>query len=359
MMSNIDKAEKMLKEKLLSRDYQIGDKLPTERELLADLHVTRYALRQAMKRLRNEHYIVSRQGSGFYVGDPSQPSVKIRDQKTIGVLTTHLADYIFPKIISGIDQVVSDQDYAVVLSNTHNEVARERQSLMNFLDSNISGLIVEPTKSAMKSPNLDIYQELIRRRIPLVFMHAEYPELDQPVIKTADEDSEYELVNLLFKAHHRRILGVFQIDDRQGVDRMHGFVRAYQEHPELATDSNLLMYQSEESFEKICLKLKQFLASNNRPTAIAAYNDQLAIKLMSWLQGQGYRIPDDISIVGFDNYSMSEYVTPKLTTASHPKRKMGMNAAQMLLDQISHQSVASVVFPPQIIERESVRNLES
>ena len=63
MNSNIDKAEKSLKEEILTGGYQIGDKLPTEQVLLADLQVTRYALRQALKRLRDEHYIVSRQGS--------------------------------------------------------------------------------------------------------------------------------------------------------------------------------------------------------------------------------------------------------------------------------------------------------
>ncbi|MFC2674869.1 MAG: GntR family transcriptional regulator [Lacticaseibacillus rhamnosus] len=357
MNSNIDKAEKSLKEEILTGGYQIGDKLPTEQVLLADLQVTRYALRQALKRLRDEHYIVSRQGSGFYVSDPNQPSNQVRDQKTIGVLTTHLADYIFPEIISGIDQVVSERGYAIVLSNTHNEVARERRGLMNFLDSSISGLIIEPTKSAMPNANLDIYQELIRRRVPLVFIHAKYPELNQPVIKTADEDSEYELIKLLFQSGHRRVLGMFQIDDKQGVDRMNGFIRAYQEHPELATDSNLILYQSEDSFNKIWAKLTRFLSLDDRPTAIAAYNDQLAIKLISWLQHEGYQIPADISIVGFDNYDMAEYVTPKLTTANHPKRKMGMDAAQMLLDQINHQTVTSVVFPSKIIKRASIRFL--
>ena len=357
MKSDITKVEKALKAKLLSGDYQVGDKLPTEHELLNMFKVTRYSLRQALKKMRAEGYIVSRQGSGFYVGDPSQPIVPPSSQKLIGVLTTHLADYIFPKIISGIDQVLSKQDYSIILSNTHNDVARERQSLMTFLDSPINGLIVEPTKSATPSPNLDIYRELLRRRIPIIFIHAKYPELDVPVIKTADEQSEYDLLQLLFNDNHKYILGMFQIDDQQGVNRMHGFVRAYQDHPELATFSNLILYQSEESFENLTLKLQGFLNATNPPTAIAAYNDQLAIQLIAWLQDQGYVIPKDISIVGFDNYTMSAYITPKLTTASHPKRKMGGTAAEMLLKQIAHQKVGSVEFPPKIVERASIQQL--
>lgn len=357
MKSDITKVEKSLKAMLLSGDYQVGDKLPTEQELLNMLKVTRYSLRQALKKMRAEGYIVSRQGSGFFVGDPSQPVAPPNSQKLIGVLTTHLADYIFPKIILGIDQVLAKQDYSIILSNTHNDVARERQNLMTLLDTPINGLIVEPTKSATLSPNLDIYRELLRRHIPMIFIHAKYPELDVPVIKTADEQSEYDLMQLLFKAKHQSILGMFQIDDQQGVDRMHGFVRAYQNHPELTTFSNLILYQSEESFENLALKLQPFLNSNNPPTAIAAYNDQLAIRLIAWLQDQGYLIPKDISVVGFDNYTMSAYITPKLTTASHPKSQMGITAAEMLLKQLAHQKVNSLEFPPKIVERASIQQL--
>ena len=132
---------------------------------------------------------------------------------------------------------------------------------------------------------------------------------------------------------------------------------AYTEHPDKTLLSDVIMYQSSDDVASIFAKLAQHLQGAERPTAIACYNDQLAIQVMDVVRSLGMKIPDDISIVGFDDYLLSAYVLPGLTTAVHPKNKMGMDAGEMILRLISGEQTDPIVYHPEIVERDSVKDL--
>ena len=166
------------------------------------------------------------------------------DNKVIGVITTHLADYIFPEIISGIDRVISDEGYSLFISNTHNTYERERQSLMRMIETGVNGLIIEPTMSALPNANKDLYDQIRELGIPTVFINSTYEHFDFPYLEVDDTNSEADLINHLIAQGHERILGVFKVDDVQGAHRMQGFYKAYQQHPAIALHSNIIMYQS-------------------------------------------------------------------------------------------------------------------
>ncbi|WP_318764714.1 GntR family transcriptional regulator [Lactiplantibacillus carotarum] len=345
-----------LKQAILAGKYQINEKLPTETALMEQYQVSRYTVRRAVGELENDHFIYRIQGGGMFVQDWQKDWGEQRANNLIGVISTHIADYIFPQIIYGLDQVVSDQDYSLLISNTHNDHQKERQSLLSMLDTNVAGLIIEPTQSALPNPNMDLYEELKKKQIPVIFINATYPNLDFPAVTTDDQRAEKELVEYLFSKGHQQLVGLFQIDDIQGVHRMQGFVQAYQEHPQIAYKSNVVMYQSGDSFERITTNLLPFLAREDAPTAIVCYNDQLAIQLIDFLKQKQYRVPDDISVVGFDDYQMDQYISPRLTTMSHEKEGMGQAAGRLMLDLLHHKSIESIKFKPQLIERDSVRN---
>lgn len=117
------------------------------------------------------------------------------------------------------------------------------------------------------------------------------------------------------------------------------------------------MYQSSDDVAHIFDKIVYHLQGKERPTAIVCYNDQLAIQVMDVVRSLGLKIPDNVSIVGFDDYLLSAYVLPGLTTAVHPKNKMGMDAGNMILKLIKGEKVAPIIYHPEIIERDSVKGL--
>ncbi|MCH3922333.1 GntR family transcriptional regulator [Limosilactobacillus sp.] len=358
-MTKYENVRKSMIESITSGQYKSGDKLPTESVLMKQYGVSRYTIRRAMGELENEHYIYKIQGGGMYVDDWQANRHRQVTNKMIGIVTTHLADYIFPSIISGIDRAISGQGYSVLLSNTHNDHDQERQSLQRMLESNVDGLILEPTQSALPNPNKDLYQQITQSNIPALFINAHYDELGLPYIQLNDRHIEYQLTSLLFNKGHKNILGIFQIDDFQGVERMRGFMDAYAQHPEYSYLSDVVMYQSTDDMAKIFKKTARHLEAEERPTAIVCYNDQLAIQIMNVVRSLGLKIPDDVSIVGFDDYLLSKYVTPGLTTAVHPKNRMGVDAGRMILSMIEGKKVEPIVYDAEIIERNSVANLNN
>lgn len=351
MENKYQKVKDGLKQAILGGQYKVDDKLPTETELMAQYQVSRYTVRRAVGDLEDDHFVYRIQGGGMFVQDWHKDWSAETDRKIIGVITTHIADYIFPNIISGIDRVISEAGYSLLISNTHNDHEKERKSLINMLDTKVAGLIIEPTQSALPNPNMDLYREISEDRLPTLFINAKYPELSFPSVTTADQTAEEEIVDYLFDLGHQSMLGIFQVDDRQGVNRMNGFVRAYQKHPQFSFQSNLIMYQSSDGFEKIVTRLKSYLTLTERPTAIACYNDQLAIQIIDELRVQGYRVPQDISVVGFDDYQMARYMSPALTTLNHEKERMGRDAGKMVIDLIKGESVQDIIYQPQLIQR--------
>lgn len=112
MDTKYDIVKKGLRNDIISGKFAIGEKLPTEANLTEQYNVSRYTVRRATAGLEQENYLYRIQGDGMYVNDWKKVPAAKTENKVIGVITTHLADYIFPEIISGIDQIISDAGYA-------------------------------------------------------------------------------------------------------------------------------------------------------------------------------------------------------------------------------------------------------
>lgn len=216
MENKYQKVKDALKEAILSGEYAIDAKLPTETEMMERFAVSRYTIRRAVGDLETEHFIYRIQGGGMFVQDWHKDWSSEHDSKIIGVIATHVADYIFPQIIYGIDQVISEGGYSLLLGNTHNNHQRERKNLINMLNSKVAGLIIEPTQSALDNPNMDLYQEIKDNGIPVLFINASYPNLDFQAVTTSDQEAEQRMIEYLFEMGHESILGIFQVDDAQG-----------------------------------------------------------------------------------------------------------------------------------------------
>lgn len=324
---------------------------------MSEFAVSRFTIRRAIDELVNENFVHRVQGDGMYVADWHQSNKADGNSQMIAVITTHLADYIFPKIINSLDNAVSDAGYSLILANTHNDPKRERNSLLRLLKLKPAAWIIEPTKSAVNTENIDLYHQIEKLKAPALFINSSYPGINFPVLKTDDFGSIFKATNYLFSIGHRRIIGVFQIDDNQGIDRMNGFSKAYLGQPYFSDQSTIIMYKSTDRYEDVFKRITQFYNSQivNKPDAIICYNDEFALYLMSNLKDEGWKIPEDISIVGFDDFEMSRYITPTLTTLTHPKSQMGRDAGTMILKMINKEKVASYTYVPELVLRKSIK----
>src|SRR5690625_5136239 len=134
-----------IKQRILDKVYPIGSKIPSESKFQEDYNVSRHTIRLAISELVNEGYLQKKQGAGTFVSDDflnGQTSIT----KTIGVITTYVSDYIFPSIIRGIENELSQKQYSLMLSSTHNNVKKEKISLEKKLQQNVNGIIINTNK---------------------------------------------------------------------------------------------------------------------------------------------------------------------------------------------------------------------
>jgi Transcriptional regulators len=358
-----------LKQEILSwivtAQFKPHDRLPSENEIARRFEMSRQTVRQALGDLEQDGWLYRTQGKGTFVAE-SQPAADRKPSPlgmTIGMITTHISDYIFPTIVRGVESSLRERGARLLLASTDNEKPKERDSLESMLHEPLAGLIIEPTKSAEGNPNFDYFLALDARQIPYVMLNERYTDVDAPCLKVDDELGGYRAAAYLLRMGHERIAGFFKTDDYQGVHRMRGFLRAFRERKQSVAADWVVRYSSEEKTSRPLEALERMLEreAEERPTAIFCYNDELAVRLLDIIRRRGLTVPDDLSMIGFDDSNLAVATEVKLTTIAHPKTSMGTDAVELLMKLITERtprgSWKDIVYEPTLVERDSVKDL--
>lgn len=333
-----------------------GEKLYSELQLVELFGVSRQTVRQALRLLEQEGLLNRVRGSGTYILE--RPRRLIRQHtKTIGVIMTYVDDYIFPSILNGINACLSAAGYTINLYITYNKRINEERILRTVLSSPIDGLIIEPTKSGLVNLNQALYDQ-VTAKFPCVFVNCYYPTVKQHYVMPDNKRAVQLATDYLIERGHRKIAGVFKSDDLQGHLRFSGYAQALQEH-ELPVEDDYIAWFTTEAFACVFDGPvgRLILKAVRDCTAVVCYNDQVAVELVRLLRENGLSVPQDVSIISFDDALLARVDIP-ITTLAHPKERAGHLAAQNLLALIDDPSFdATHLFEPELIERSSVRTL--
>lgn len=337
-----------------------NDQMPSENEIAEQFQVSRQTVRQSLGELEQEGWLYRLQGKGTFVCIPTAQTG--HSVQTIGVITTYISNYIFPLIVRGAEAVLRNKGYRLVLSSTDNDKEKERESLSLMMRQPLSGLIIEPTKSAEGNPNLNYFLSLDYQQIPYIMINERYPEMNCPYIKMDDEEGGFLAAEHLIQLGHRRIAGFFKTDDLQGVNRLKGFIRAHHHYQVPLLPHLVIHYSTAEKQTKSYDAAIALLGSpEERPSSFVSYNDELALHLLGAIRHCGMSVPLDISLVGFDDSTLATATEVKLTTLSHPKTQLGTDAAELLIRMIEgkhnpkHVDAVVKIYKPELIIRESTR----
>ena len=354
---------KWIRSQIASGDFEVGTKLPPEIELGRKFSISRQTVRQATSILESEGLLGRRRGSGTYVLSTGIP--KRSHYKNIGVVMTYTDDYIFPSILKGIEKVLTQNNYFMQVAFTYNKIEKERFVFNTFLKNGIDGLIIEPAKSGMRCLNSDLYRKIKAAGIPTIFIHAEISiPMKFPCIVMDDYACGKQAVEHLLAHGHKKIAGIFKVDDIQGQLRYSGVVAALKRHNILTYDysPSVFWYTTEDMQDIIKGLLDDCILNRIKgSTGLICYNDQIAKLIINILHKDGKTVPNDISIVSFDdlNVRISPEDNTRLTSFVHPKEKLGIAAAEGLLKLIADPDYdASIKFTPKLAERNSVRSIK-
>ncbi|OCN03738.1 hypothetical protein A4S06_05100 [Erysipelotrichaceae bacterium MTC7] len=343
-----------IKEQIDKGKLRHGQKIQTEAQLSKQFGYSRQTIRQAISSLINEGLLESTQGSGTYVRKSKRSD---QASRVIGVITTYNTDYIFPRILGGMEEVLADHEYAMQLAFTHNRVSDERRALELMLQSNVDGFIVEPTRSALPNPNMDLYHSLIDQGYPLLFINASYQTLPTVHVALDDRKTGKMIYDYVFERGHRKIFSFFKYDDIQGHLRYAGANDASKLHGEQINDDDIYWYSTED-FEKGIFD-QRLLERLKNYTAVLCYNDALAYQLLEFLEKHDMHVPEELSIVSVDHSDFIGKSNIEITSVVHPMQKLGSAAAKTMLEMVQKPSYnTSVDFQPRLVEGNSVKNIQ-
>ncbi len=271
---------------------------------------------------------------------------------TIGVLVPKLNSYFMSSVISGIEKITNQNEYGLLINQSQESVGQEISCVKTLFDSHIDGLLVS---LAYDTKDLDHFSCMMEKNIPIVFFDRVTNCVGCMSIVIDNHKAGYEATSHLIEQGCRNIVHLTgNLLRNVYADRLQGYSQALTDHG-ITFDQNRVIAGdlSGNGAKTIVQKLLQM---KPRPDAIFAANDTSAVSIMLELIQAGIKIPEEISVVGFNNDPISRVITPQLTTIDYPAIEMGELAATSLINKLKStqtNSISSMVLQHSLIVRDS------
>lgn len=273
---------------------------------------------------------------------------------TIGVLVPDIANPFFAEIARALENNARETGYSIILCSTDYQREREHDYLELLLKKQVDGIIIatEPT-------DMEKFKNLQNRKIPFLLFSINQHELKSNVVTTDDIKGGYLAGRYLLDKGHRHVAIIMETERASGQLRLEGFKQALNDEG-ILIDSTLYI-PAKSMIEEAKLAAHQVLKRKQRPTAVFATTDLIAAVFIKEARKAKVSIPDDLSIIGFDNTVYAEIVDPGLTTIAQPISDLAHQAIQQLLKSIDTPDlpVQRIMLEPTLVERDSVRSLHS
>ncbi len=291
-----------------------------------------------------------------YVPNVQARELNQRRSTTIGVVVPGLYNMFFAEVIDGIEATVRKDKYSLLLNCAQNDPEQEQACIRALVARNVAGLIViSPNTSNMQE---DFYQRLAERT-PLVFING-YHQIEGASYVSNDEAGGMRTaLTSLRKLGHERILLVrgSHSDSYEVKEKVY---RNFMEEQGCLDENLILDIGAGNSVDTVDNTADYLLARlpEVRPTAVCCCNDLMAVGALNACKALELSVPEDISIMGFDNISLSRYVAPKLTTMDQNMFQLGESAAALVVEKIRYGRSKKIVLGNMLIQRESVAEVK-
>lgn len=265
-------------------------------------------------------------GEMGYLPSAAARSLRTNRSHALGVIVSAIDDPFFGEILQGIEEIAQEYGYSMLMAASQRDPERDRAIVQDMRERQVDGLIL-----CSASFSAEQRRKLLEYGIPIVMVNNQAAEEYRYSIYHDDIDGSRQVTQHLIELGHTRIAYLGNsLSGRTTQDRLAGF------HQEMDAAGLVVpvdyIYEvaggrSEDGFNAA----RYFLDLPQPPSAIFCFNDMLAIGMLKGLQTNGVRIPEELSLVGFDNIDFSAYTNPPLTTLDQPKHYIGAEAARLIL----------------------------
>jgi GntR family transcriptional regulator, arabinose operon transcriptional repressor len=361
VMTLADKTAMQLRKDIQNGIYAVGHKLADEYTLAEQFSVSRGTIRQALEILEKERLISRLQGRGTFVAHPMRSPNKGTETLILGAMVYGAAmipqnEYFFGTILQEAFSYSASRGY--ILATGSNQTAElESQNIETFIRNRVKGVIMAP----MPVHSQVVYDRLIKADIPVVLLDSVLPGCNEDFVGIDNYFGMEMVTNHLLDLGHTSIGYVgygFPSQIRSHNERLTGFLSACLQRglkvpPEWQITKDIDKKDEDDSVVK---GLVGMLSKANRPTAVVAFNDVFAIQVIQEARQLGLKIPDDLSVIGFDDSFFSRNYDITITTINPKPNELGRAIIDMLIGKIENPEAIqkhSILIAPELVIRES------
>ncbi|GEM75822.1 substrate-binding domain-containing protein [Vibrio sagamiensis] len=290
----------------------------------------------------------------YYAPSALARSLKVNRTKTIGMLVTTSTNPFFGEVVKGVERSCYNKGYSLILCNTEGDNERMRDSINTLLQKRVDGLIL--MCSSLEGERIEVFERY--QDIPVVVMDW------GPMLFTSDKIQDNSLHGGYLATKHLISCGHKEIGcitgplvKHQAHMRYEGFKRAMIE-AKLEFNSNWII-ESDFECDGGYQAFSKMVDSGPLPSAVFVSNDMMAMGVLNAASELQINIPQQLSIIGYDDIHIAKFMSPALTTIHQPKYRLGQVAVETLLRKLDHQSEQAQVvqLEPTLVERKSVKCL--
>jgi LacI family transcriptional regulator len=294
---------------------------------------------------------------------PNSLAKNLKNQRTntIGVILPNILNPFFAKVFSGIEKYANTKGYNLITCTSNESLAKEKQ-MIEILDSGaIDGFILAIAEETQKTNNLSHLISVIKQGTPVVLFDRISEELKCDKVIVDDSDSATDATEYLIDTNCKKIALVSTIDNLSvGKLRLKGYKEALNNRGIIIDENLILLTESESKFDKSIEKL----LLETKPDAVFALDEYAAVTTMKLALQNGFRIPEDLSIIGFADGLWSRRMTPSLSTISQHAPEIGEKTAELIINRIEKKygvdekpTYETITIKTELRKRDSVRKL--
>lgn len=337
-----------------------GECILSEIELARKYNISRRSSRQAISNLVDKKLLRRIPGKGTFVCDVQERRIHY---ELVSFIVPDVGDLFITEVLKGLQEAVGN-GYKLIIQSSSRQPERENENIELLIQQNVSGAVIFPNWGRL---NAETVLRLKKSDVPFVLIDRYFRDIDTDYVVVDNRGGAFKAVAHLAKLGHRRIGHLYGTEGTANDDRLEGYRDALadagivysQAFVRRIPSSVKCDHRFEPDYAGGYEAMKQLLALPERPSAVFAGNDYLAIGAMKALKEAGLRIPGDMALVGFDDLSISAILDPSLTTVRQPKNEIGRKAAEILTEKIQSmrngkpREMAHVVLPTELVVRES------
>ncbi|MDO9464726.1 MAG: GntR family transcriptional regulator [bacterium] len=314
--------KQQIKAQIKNKQLNPFDRIPSIPEMTRMCRVSPMTIRHAYTELVNEGLLFREHGKGTFVADLKKASRGTGHlmTKSVGLIVPDIMSDVFPKIVKGAEDVAHNRDYSVIICNTEDRAEKQVEYLQRIREQKISGLIITPIAHASES--VEHYQQLQRDDIPFVFINRFIPEMKTDYVISDNVMGGYLAAIHLIELGHQKLAYISDPKYIVAEQRLEGYKKAMAERG-ISFDESLVRFAGSCEERPGYKYMKEFMKSNNRPTALFAFNDRIAEEAYEAIVEAGLRVPEDVAIVGYDDSLIAISLPVPLTTVAYPSYETG------------------------------------